>query len=68
MHERIHQVHFCDKCEYTAKRNETLKKHALNKHEGVTYSCDYCKRKSIDKVALKQHNKSKHERKRYPSM
>ena len=56
----------CEKCEYTAERNETLKKHALTKHEGVRYSCDTCTRKTTDKVLLKQHIKSQHEGKWYP--
>ena len=56
---------FCDKCEYTAKRNSTLDKHALTKHECVRYSCDYCTHKSTDKEALKQHIKSQQEFKVY---
>ena len=61
MHERIYQFHLCDKCEYIARRIETLKKHDLTKHEVARYSCVYCTRKSTEKVALKQHIKSLHE-------
>ena len=56
---------FLFKCEYTARRDSTLDKHVLIKHEGVRYSCDYCTDKSTYKVAFKQHIKAQRKGKRY---
>ena len=39
-------------CEYTAKKNEPLKKHVSSEHEGERYACDFCEHKSTDKAAL----------------
>ena len=35
-------VYPCEKCEYTANKQDTLKQYMQSKHEGIRYPCDQC--------------------------
>ena len=50
----------CDKCDYKAKRKDSLKIHVQVKHEGVCYSCEQCDYKTTWKVHLKRHVDAQH--------
>ena len=57
--------HSCDKCEYSSNHSGDLKKHKLNKHEGVSYPCSECDMKYADKTGLRRHLIQKHEGVKY---
>ena len=56
-------IHFCDQCEYKAKKKAYLKRHVEIEHEGVRYSCNYCEYKAKDNSSVTWHNKWEHSNK-----
>ena len=55
------KMYSCDKCEYQANHRQLMKRHKLNKHEGVSFPCDECDIKYTDITGLRKHLLSKHE-------
>ena len=51
----------CNICEYTARRQQSLKNHILSKHEGLKYNCNQCDYNFISQSSLRRHVDSKHE-------
>merc|ERR1712096_170913 len=53
--------HFCNLCDYQAKKSYQLKSHIESKHEGVMYSCNQCDYQAKKRDQVKTHRESKHE-------
>ena len=51
----------CDQCDIMCKNEQNLRRHKLNKHDGVRYSCDECDYKATQKTDIKRHKEYKHE-------
>ena len=53
--------HNCEKCEFQTNYKHLLKRHQLNKHEGISYPCNECDLKFAAPGNLKMHQSTKHE-------
>ena len=51
--EKVVKTYSCDKCDYQANYKELIKRHQLNKHDGVSFSCDECNVKYTCKAIIK---------------
>ena len=61
-----HSLVFCNHCEYSARRNDDLKRHLRSVHEGIIYPCEQCSYVSKEKTNLKEHLRIVHEGIVYP--
>ena len=50
----------CDKCNYQATEQSSLRKHKKSVHDGVKYSCDKCNYQTGWKQKFKEHKDRKH--------
>ena len=56
-----HSLFFCEQCQLTFDRSDTLKYHNEKIHEGVVYNCEFCKEYSNSrKYNLERHILSNH--------
>ena len=56
---------FCNKCDYSCRKERQIKLHQATKHEGFRFRCTHCQKEFQYSNAMKQHIMAEHEGVRY---
>ena len=48
---------FCDKCDYSCRRKDQIKRHQATKHEGFRFKCTKCEKEYQTSKNLDEHQR-----------